>query len=44
MITQTKIDLKKDICTSKLMEKNVDARQWILVLDCDGIQRPVVNT
>jgi hypothetical protein len=27
MITQTKIDLGKDICTGKLIEKNIDAGQ-----------------
>jgi hypothetical protein len=44
MITQTKIDLRKDFYTGKLIEQNVDARKWILVLDRDDIQRPVVNT
>jgi hypothetical protein len=44
MITRTKIDPRKDFCNSKLIEQNVDAGQWILVLDHDGIQRPVVNT
>jgi hypothetical protein len=44
IITRMKIDLGKDFCTDKLIEKNVDAGQCILVLDSDGIQRPVVNT
>jgi hypothetical protein len=44
MITRTKINYGKDLCTSKLIKKNVDAGQWIFVLDSDGIQRPVVNT
>jgi hypothetical protein len=44
MITRMKIDLRKDFSTGKLVEKNVDARQWIFVLDDDGIQRLVVNT
>jgi hypothetical protein len=44
MITQTKIDLRKDSCTSKLIKENIDAGQWILVLDSDDIQGPVVNT
>jgi hypothetical protein len=39
-----KIDLRKDFCTGKLIEQNVDAAQWILILDRDGVQRPVVNT
>jgi dynactin complex subunit len=43
MIIQTKIDLGKDSCTNKLIKENVDAGQWILVLDRDDIQRPVVN-
>jgi hypothetical protein len=43
MITQTKINLGKDFCTDKLIEKNVDARQWIFILDGDGIQRLVIN-
>jgi hypothetical protein len=44
MITQMKIDLEKGFCTGKLIEKNVDAWQWIFVLDSDDIQRPLVNT
>jgi hypothetical protein len=44
MITRTKINLGKDFYTGKLIEQNVDAGQWIFVLDRDGIQRPVVNT
>jgi hypothetical protein len=43
IITQTEIDLGKDPCTGKLIKENVDAGQCILVLDRDGIQRPVVN-
>jgi hypothetical protein len=43
MITRTKINLAKDFCTSKLIEKNVDVGQWIFVLDSDDVQRPVVN-
>jgi hypothetical protein len=38
-----KIDLRKYFCTGKLIEKNIDAGQQILVLDRDGIQKPVVN-
>jgi hypothetical protein len=44
MITRTKIDLGKDSCTAKLIKENVDAGQWIHVLDGDDIQRPIVNT
>jgi hypothetical protein len=44
MITRIKIDLGKDFCTDKLIEKNVNARQWIFVLDSDDIHKPVVNT
>jgi hypothetical protein len=36
-ITQIKIDLGKDFCTSKLIKKNIDAGQWILVLAGDNI-------
>jgi hypothetical protein len=43
MITVTKIDLGKDFSTVKLIEKNVDAGQRIIILDSDGIQRPVIN-
>jgi hypothetical protein len=43
MITQIKIDFGKDFSTGKLIKKNIDAGQRILVLDSDGIQRPVVN-
>jgi hypothetical protein len=38
------IDLGKDSCTGKLIKENVDAGQWVLVLDGDGIQRLIVNT
>jgi hypothetical protein len=44
MITRTEIDLGKDSCTDKLIKENVDAGQWVLVLDGDDIQRLVVNT
>jgi hypothetical protein len=44
MITRTEIDLGKDSSTDKLIKENVDAGQWVLVLDGDGIQRLVVNT
>jgi hypothetical protein len=44
MITQTDINLGKESCTGKLIKENVDVGQWVLVLDGDGIQRPVVNT
>jgi hypothetical protein len=44
MITQTKIDLGKDLCTDKLIEKNVDVGQCIFILDSDSIQGPVINT
>jgi hypothetical protein len=44
MITRTKIDLGKDFSTSKLIEKNVDARQRIFILEGDGIQGPIINT
>jgi hypothetical protein len=44
MITRTKIEHRKDSCTGKFIKENVDAGQHILVLDGDGIQRPIVNT
>jgi hypothetical protein len=44
VITRTKIDLGKDFCTDKLIEKNVDVRQWIFVLDNDDVERSVVNS
>jgi hypothetical protein len=44
MIAETEIDLGEDLSTGKLIEKNVDAVQRILVLDSDGIQRPIINT
>jgi hypothetical protein len=39
-----KIGLRKDLRTSKLIKKNVDAGQMIFVLDGDGIQGPVIHT
>jgi hypothetical protein len=44
MITRTKIDLGEDLSTSKLIKKNIDAGQWIFILDGDGIQVPIINT
>jgi hypothetical protein len=44
MITQTKIDLGENFSTGKLIKKDVDAGQWIFVLDRNGIQRLVINT
>jgi hypothetical protein len=44
MITRMEIDFGKDFSTGKLIKENVDAGQWIFVLDRDGIQRSVVNT
>jgi hypothetical protein len=44
MITRTEIDLGKDSCTGKLIKENIDAGQWVLILDGDGIQRSIVNT
>jgi hypothetical protein len=44
MITRMEIDLGKDFSTDKLIKENVDAGQWIFVLDRDGIQGSVVNT
>jgi hypothetical protein len=32
-----KIDLEKDFSTGKLIEKNIDARQRIFILDGDDI-------
>jgi hypothetical protein len=37
MITRMKIDLGKDFRTGKLIEKNINAGQWIFVLDSDDI-------
>jgi hypothetical protein len=37
MVTRTEINLRKDLHTDKLIKKNVEAGQWVLVLDGDGI-------
>jgi hypothetical protein len=44
MITRMKINLGKDFSIGKLVKKNVDAGQWIFILDGDDIQGPIVNT
>jgi hypothetical protein len=44
MITRTKIDIGKEFNTNKLIEKNVDTRQMIFILNGDGIQGSVINT
>jgi hypothetical protein len=44
MITRMKIDLRKGFHTSKKIEKNVDAGQWIFVLDSDNIQGLIIDT
>jgi hypothetical protein len=37
MVTRMEIDLQKDLRTSKLIKKNVDAGQRVLILDGDDI-------
>jgi hypothetical protein len=37
MVTRTEIDNRKDLRTGKLIKKDVDAGQRVLVLDGDGI-------
>ncbi len=37
MVTRMEIDLQKDLRTGKLIKKDVDAGQRVLVLDGDGI-------
>jgi hypothetical protein len=44
MITQTEINLGKDLSTGELLKKNIDAGQRIFVLDGDGIQRLIIHT
>jgi hypothetical protein len=44
MITRMEIDLGEDFSTGKLMKKDVDAGQWIFILDSDSIQRSIINT
>jgi hypothetical protein len=43
MLTQMEIDLRKDLCTSKLIKKDVDVGQRVLVLDSDNIQGPIID-
>jgi hypothetical protein len=44
MITRMKIGLGEELSTGKLIKKNVDAGQWIYILDGDSIQGSVINT
>jgi hypothetical protein len=44
MVTRMEIDLRKDLRTGRLIKKDVDAGQRVLVLDSDSIQRPVIYT
>jgi hypothetical protein len=44
VITRTKVDFGKDFSTDKLMKQDIDAGQWVLVLDSDGVQWSVVHT
>jgi hypothetical protein len=37
MVTRMEIDLQKDLRTDKLIKMDVDAGQWVLVLDGDNI-------
>jgi hypothetical protein len=37
MVTQTEINLRKDLRIGKLIKKNVDSGQRVLVLDGDDI-------
>jgi hypothetical protein len=42
MITQMEIDLGEDF-TGKLIKYNVDAGQWVFILDSDDIQRLIIH-
>jgi hypothetical protein len=43
MITRTKIYLGEDLCTDQLIKQDINTRKWILVLDGDNVQRPIIH-
>jgi hypothetical protein len=44
MIAQTEIDLAEYFSTGKLIKKNINTEQRILILYGDGIQSPIIVT
>jgi hypothetical protein len=43
MINRLKINLGKHFSTSKLIKIDVDAGQWVLVLDCHRIEWSIID-
>jgi hypothetical protein len=44
MITRTKVNLREDLGSSQLIEKNIDSGKGVFVLDGDCIERSVIYT
>jgi hypothetical protein len=44
MVTRMEIDLQKYLCNGKLIKNDADAGQWVLVLNSDSIQGPIIDT
>jgi hypothetical protein len=44
MVAETKVYLCKYLDSHQLIKQYINARQWILILDCYRIERAVVHT
>jgi hypothetical protein len=44
MITRTKVNLREDLGSSQLIEKNIDLGKRVFVLDGDCIERSIIHT
>jgi hypothetical protein len=44
MVTQSKIYLRENLSTSELIEQDVNASKWILVLYSDCVQGSIIHT
>jgi hypothetical protein len=44
MITRTKVNLREDLGSSQLIEKNINSSKRVFVLDGDCIERSIIYT
>ena len=43
MISRVEVDLREVTCSVHTVHELFDFRQWVPVLHCDFVQRPIVN-
>jgi hypothetical protein len=44
MVAWSEVYLGENLSTSQLIKHDINVGKWILILDSDSIQRPVINT